>query len=159
MIARRSFLGDGHGCDTGGQLDIAAVGLELSEEQRNQARLAGAVRSYHTDLLPALDHQVRVIENLDAAAPKLDIVESNHRAAPRDRRAAPTAVRVGYIPGSNINRRVQSIDLQTVATNCTGTLSTSFAEGRSAGEELPRNWLVKKKGIDLNIPINQEVKQ
>ena len=88
-FARGGFLGDGRGRDAGGQLDVAAIGFELSEKQAEEAGLAGAVRSDHTDLLPALDHEARAIEHLDATAAKLDVVQANHRAGPWRRPVAP----------------------------------------------------------------------
>ena len=71
-----------------GSLDLAPVGLEITEEQRNQARLAGAVRAYHPDLLAALDLQKCMVENLEAATPKLDIVQSDHGGSRGDERQA-----------------------------------------------------------------------
>ena len=76
-IPWRCFLSDSRGGDAGGQVDGAAIGLELAEQQRDEARLAGTVHSYHTDLLAALNDQACTIENLDASPPKVDIVEPN----------------------------------------------------------------------------------
>ena len=88
-FARGRFLTDGRDRDAGGQLDVAAIRLELAEQHAEQTGLAGAVRSDHTDLLPALDHKARAIENLDATAAKLDVVQANHRAGPWRRPVAP----------------------------------------------------------------------
>ena len=62
----------------GGQLDFAPIRLQLAEQQREEAGLAGAVRPHHPDLPPAPDRQVRVPEHPRPAAAQLDAVEPDH---------------------------------------------------------------------------------
>ena len=77
-VAARRFLGHRRHRDAGGQLDFAPIRLQLAEQQREEAGLAGAVRPHHPDLPPAPDRQVRVPEHPRPAAAQLDAVEPDH---------------------------------------------------------------------------------
>ena len=78
-VCARRFLGDCRDRDIGRQLDVAAIGLELPQHQREDTRLARSVRPDHADLLPALHHQAGVLENRYTAAAQLDLVEADQR--------------------------------------------------------------------------------
>ena len=108
-VARRRFLGDGPDRDAGWHIDLPAVGFERSEKQAEEARLARPVRPDHPDLPAALNHQRRPIEDLDPAATKLDIVETNHRAPPRDHLPVSGIFHCGRMLCPNNHKRMRFI--------------------------------------------------
>ena len=77
-LAGRRILGDRRDRESVRQLDLPAVGLQLAQQQGEEARLARPVRAHDTDLLLPLHQQAGAGEHGNASAAKLDLVESDH---------------------------------------------------------------------------------
>ena len=78
QVDRGRFLrdvGDGPG---GGQRDVAGVGQELAANQREQARLAAAVRPDETDLVPRMHGERRTVQQPFRAAGEGEVGEAEH---------------------------------------------------------------------------------
>ena len=61
-VERGRFLGDVRDRPAGRQLDVAAIGVQLAAEQREQARLPAPVRAHHADPFARVEGEVRRVE-------------------------------------------------------------------------------------------------
>ena len=75
----RGFLRDRGDARLAGQVDVAAVGLDIAHQRSKQAGLAGAVATDHADAVAGVQGQVDIGQQQAFAATQGEIAEGNHR--------------------------------------------------------------------------------
>ena len=81
----RGFLRDVRDRPAGRHRDVARLRVELAAQQREQRRLAAAVRADDADLVADVDGERRVLDQPVRAAGERDVVEAEHRLSLRCR--------------------------------------------------------------------------
>ena len=93
VLGLRHVLGNLAHAPARRDLDVARIGVQAPGQQREEARLAGAVAADQADLLARLHDHAGVLENhLDAAA-QGEVSNRDHRARPAARRALSPPLR------------------------------------------------------------------
>ncbi len=75
-------------------LAVAGVGVQAAGEQREQARLAGAVAPDQADLLAGVEHEVRALEHDLGTAAQREVSQGDHGARLSARRGSARRDRV-----------------------------------------------------------------
>ena len=75
----RGFLRHAGDARLARQVQIAAVGLDLAQQGREQGGFAGAVAADHADAVAGVQRQVDIGQQQAFAAPQGEIAEGNHR--------------------------------------------------------------------------------
>jgi hypothetical protein len=78
-VERRGFLRDMRHPPALRVIDVALVGMQFAAQQREQARLAGAVGTDQADLVAGIERDVRGFEQHLGAAPERDLGKTYHR--------------------------------------------------------------------------------
>ncbi len=75
---RRGFLRDVGDRPRGRQLDVPGILVQFAEDQREQARLAAAVRADQADPVSGVDRQARAVEQALGAACQNEVADADH---------------------------------------------------------------------------------
>ena len=77
-LERRGLLGDVRDAPVARQVGIALVGVQLAAQQREQARLAGAVGADQAGALAGVEGEVGALQQRFRATAKGDLREADH---------------------------------------------------------------------------------